>query len=256
MRILVAIKQVPIRDSLLRVDSSGQWIDETNLAFEINEPDAYALEAALQLREKHGGEVVAVCLGPARAASTIREALAKGADRAIHIEIENLAALDTLGAARLLSAAIRTETPDLVLTGLQSDDLGAGQTGVVLAELLGFPHATIIMQVDVLPDAVLVKRELEDGWFQQVELPLPAVLAIQSGISKLRYATLMGIKKARSKPVQRITPEDLGGVPARQVEAARVYLPLHSKQTQMLGGSAQEAAAKLVEKLRFEARVL
>src|SRR5947209_2276696 len=136
MKIIVSIKQVPIRDSQLRIDSSGRWIDEGDLSYEINEPDAYALEEGLQLKEKHGGEVIALCAGPARAAQTIREALAKGADRAIHIE-EELGAFDPLSAAKLLAAAIKTESPDLVLTGLQSDDLGYGQTGPILAELLG-----------------------------------------------------------------------------------------------------------------------
>src|SRR5947209_17017417 len=149
MKIIVSIKQVPIRDSQLRIDSSGRWIDDGDLSFEINEPDAYALEEALQLKEKHGGEVIALCAGPARAAQTIREALAKGADRAIHIEEENLNTLDTLGVAKLLAGAVGAEKPDLILTGLQSDDLGYGQTGVVLAELLGVSHSTIIMHVEV-----------------------------------------------------------------------------------------------------------
>src|SRR5436305_10876151 len=146
MKIVVAIKQVPARDSQLRIARSGKWIEDSDLSFEINEPDAYALEEALQLKEKHGGEVVAICAGPARASQTIREALAKGADRAIHIEEENLSTRDTLGLARLLAKAVETEKPDLILTGLQSDDLGYGQTGVVLAEVLGLPHGTIIMQ--------------------------------------------------------------------------------------------------------------
>src|SRR5271163_2765510 len=126
MKILVSIKQVPSRDSQLRIDAGGRWIQENDLSFEINEPDAYALEEALQLKEKHGGEVVALCLGPARASQTIREALAKGADRAIHIEEENLTALDTLGVAHLLAGALKAEKPDLILTGLQSDDMGSG----------------------------------------------------------------------------------------------------------------------------------
>src|SRR5260370_2186992 len=146
MKIIVAIKQVPARDSQLRVDSSGRWIETDDLTFEINEPDAYALEAALQLKEKEGGEVIALCAGPQSAAQTIREALAKGADRAIHIQEEKLAGADTLSVGGLLSKAIAAENPDLVMTGLQSDDLGYGQTGVVIAELLGLPHATLIMQ--------------------------------------------------------------------------------------------------------------
>ena len=159
MKIIVAIKQVPMRDSQLRIDASGRWIQENDLSFEINEPDAYALEEALQLKEKHSGEVIALCAGPARASQTIREALAKGADRALHIEEENLASFDTLGIAKLLAKAAEAEKPDLILTGLQSDDLGYGQTGVVLAEILGLPHGTIIMAVEKTEGGIRVKRE-------------------------------------------------------------------------------------------------
>jgi electron transfer flavoprotein beta subunit len=256
MKIIVAIKQVPARDSQLRIAAPGKWIEETDLAYEINEPDAYALEEALQLKEKHSGEVVALCAAPERAGQTIREALAKGADRAIHIE-EDMSAFDPLAAARVLAAAIKTESPDLVLTGLQSDDLGYGQTGVILAELLGLPHATIVMQVEKLDSGIRVKRELEDGWFQHLEMPLPALLTIQSGISKLRYATLMGIKKAKSKEVRRISAADLGVTPGgASVALERVYLPERTKRTQLFEGNPKEAAAKLVEKLKFEARVI
>jgi electron transfer flavoprotein beta subunit len=256
MKIVVAIKQVPARDSQLRIASSGKWIEDTDLTYEINEPDAYALEAGLQLKEKNGGEVVALCAGPARAAQTIREALAKGADRALHIE-EEMGGFDPLAASKLLAAAIRTESPDLVLTGLQSDDFGYGQTGVILAELLGLPHATIIMEVETQGSGIKVKRELENGWFQHVEMPLPALLTIQSGISKLRYATLMGIKKAKTKEIKRLTAADLGGAPAApSITVDRIYLPERSKQTQLFDGTPKEAAAKLVEKLKFEARVI
>ncbi len=256
MKILVAIKQVPSRDSQLKIDAAGRWIQDSDLTFEINEPDAYALEEALQLKEKHGGEVVALCAGPARAAATIREALAKGADRAIHVEDENLGALDGLGVARLLAAAAKAENADLILTGLQSDDLGYGQTGVVMAELMGLPHATIIMQVEKRDGAIRVKRELEDGWFQHMEMPLPAVLTIQSGINKLRYATLMGIKKAKTKELRRVTSADLGVAAPASVALERIYAPQRSKQTVLLEGAAKEQAAKLVEKLRFEVRLL
>jgi electron transfer flavoprotein beta subunit len=256
MKIIVAIKQVPVRDSQLRVDASERWIQDGDLSFEINEPDAYALEEALQLREKNGGEVVVVCAGPPRAAQAIREALAKGADRAIHIEEEHLGALDTLGVATLLAGAIRPENPDLILTGLQSDDLGYGQTGVVLAELLGMVHSTIIMQVEHRDRKIRVKRELEAGWFEHIEMPLPALLTIQSGINKLRYATLMGIKKAKTKEVKRVTAAELGFAPIPTAAIEKVYAPQKSKQTQIFDGDARTAAAKLVEKLKFEARVL
>src|SRR5579872_433687 len=257
MKIIVCIKQVPARDSQLRVAPSGTWIQETDLSYEINEPDAYALEEGLQLKEKHSGEVVVLCAGPARAAQTIREALAKGADRALHVEEENLGAFDPLSLARLMAAALAVEKPDLVLTGLQSDDLGYGQTGVILAEVLGLPHATIIMQVEKQDGTIRVKRELEDGWFQHVEMPLPALLTIQSGINKLRYATLMGIKKAKTKEVKRLTPAELNvaaGAPGILPE--RVYVSERTKRTQIFDGSPKEAAAKLVEKLKFEARVI
>jgi electron transfer flavoprotein beta subunit len=169
-----------------------------------------------------------------------------------------VATLDTLGIARVLAKAVEDEKPDLILTGLQSDDLGYGQTGVVLAELLGWTHSTIIMQVEVKDRAIRVKRELEGGWFQHIEMPLPAVLTIQSGISKLRYASLMGIKKAKTKEVKRLTLDGLAATSlvASQVNVERVYLPQKSKQTQLFNGPAKEVAAKLVEKLKFEARVI
>jgi electron transfer flavoprotein beta subunit len=261
MKILVAIKQVPARDSALDLNVAGRWIDDAEAGFEMNEPDAYALEEALQLKEKNGGEVVVLCAGPARAAQTIREALAKGADRALHIELEAAEteaaeALDTLGIAKLLAAAAAAEKPDLLLTGLQSGDLGAGQTGVVVAELLGLPHSTIIMRVETSGAGVRVKRELEGGWFQHIDMPLPAVLTIQSGSNKLRYATLMGIKKAKTKEIQKLTPAELGGAAAAVAVLEKIYAPLKSKQTQIFEGDAQTAAAQLVDKLKFEARVL
>jgi electron transfer flavoprotein beta subunit len=256
MKIIVAIKQVPVRDSQFHPSASARWIDESGLSFEINEPDAYALEEGLQLKEKHGGEVVVLCAGPERAGQTIREALAKGADRAIHIEAENLNELDTLGVAQLLAAAATPEKPDLVLTGLQSDDVGAGQTGVVMAELMGVPHSTIIMHTEMRDSAVRVKRELENGWFQHIEMPLPAVLTIQSGSNKLRYATLMGIKKAKTKEVKRVTPAELGGTAAPVAVIEKIYAPQKQKKTQIFEGDPKAAAAQLVEKLKFEARVL
>jgi electron transfer flavoprotein beta subunit len=254
MKILVAVKQVPERDAQLVVAADGKWIDEDDLSYTINEPDAYALEEALQLKEKSGGEVVVLSLGPDRVISTLREALAKGADRAVHVTFEGAEQPDTLALARMLAEAVKAEAPDLILTGLQSDDLGLGQTGVVLAELLGVPHATIIMQVEKTDTGVRVKRELEDGWFQHMEMPLPALLTIQSGGNKLRYATLMGIKKAKSKETATVTPAAGSGVVPVTLE--RVYLPEKQKKTEMLTGSAAEVAAKIVEKLKFDVRVL
>src|SRR5262249_31944254 len=149
MKIIVCVKQVPVKDSPLRINDGATWVREADLSFEINEPDAFALEEALRLKEKHGGEVIVCCLGPSRVLQVIRECLAKGADRAIHIEEDPGSKLDSYATARLLVEAIRSENADLICTGLQSDDMGFGQTGVILAELLGLPHATIIMEVQV-----------------------------------------------------------------------------------------------------------
>jgi electron transfer flavoprotein beta subunit len=256
MKIIVAIKQVPERDAQVRVDPSGKWIEEADLQFAMNEPDAYALEEALQLKEKHSGEVIVLSAGPERVGSTIREALAKGADRGIHILCDDLATRDPLGVARLLATAIQPENPDLVLTGLQSEDLGLGQTGVIVAELLGLPHASLILQVEQSNGSLKVKRELEEGWFQFIELPTPVVLTIQSGGTKLRYATLMGIKRAKTKELRQLNAAELGAAAAPVVALEKITLPKKQKSTQMLSGSPKEAAAALVEKLKFEARVL
>ncbi len=256
MKIIVAIKQVPERDAQVRIDSSGEWIEEADLQFAMNESDAYALEEALQLKEKHGGEVVVLSAGPERAGTTIREALAKGADRAIQVECEDLNHRDALGAAQLLAAAAKQESPDLILTGLQSDDLGYGQTGVIIAELLGLPHASLILHVEKTDAGLTVKRELEEGWFQNIDLPLPAVLMIQSGGTRLRYATLMGIKKAKTKELRKIAAAELGQAHAPAAVLEKITLPQKQKSTQIISGSPKEAAATLVEKLKFEVRVI
>ena len=254
MNIIVCVKQVPAKDAPLVI--AGNWIRESDIGFEMNEPDTFALEEALRLKEKHGGEVVALSLGPERAKQTIKEALAKGADRGIHVADEKSCELDPLASARALAAAIQKEKFDLILTGLQSDDQGFGQTGVLLAELLGRPHATIIMQIEVTDARMKLKRELEAGWFQWVELPLPAVLTIQSGINKPRYATLKGIMAAKKKEIATVDRASLGvpDSPTQRVE--RIYVPKKTKQTEFISGSPKEIAAKLIEKLRHEARVL
>src|ERR1700722_1777026 len=256
MKIAVCTKQVPAKDAPLRIADGGVWIREADIAYEMNEPDSFALEEALRLKEKHGGEVVAISMGPERSKQAIKEALAKGADRGIHVADDKFFLLDPLAAAKSLASALRKESFDLILTGLQSDDLGAGQTGVLLAELLGLPHATIIMQIEVLDGRMKLKRELEAGWFQHVELPLPAVLSIQSGINKVRYASLKGIMAAKKKEIVTVPRESLGVThePTERVE--RIYVPQKTKKTEFITGMPKEAAAKLLEKLRHEARVL
>jgi electron transfer flavoprotein beta subunit len=263
VKIVVCVKQVPARDAPLAIAEDGRWIREADIGFEMNEPDSFALEEALRLKEKHGGEVVVVSLGPERVTQTLKEALAKGADRALHVRDDRFFSLGPLAAARALAAAIRRQPFDLILTGLQSDDQGFGQTGVLLAELLDLPHATIIMQIEALdapaPAAgarLKVKRELEAGWFQWVELPLPALLTIQSGINKPRYATLKGIMAAKKKPIEAVARESLGADAGPTEQLERIYFPEKTKKTEFIAGKPAEAAAKLLEKLRHEARVL
>jgi electron transfer flavoprotein beta subunit len=239
MKILVCMKQVPQKDAPL------------------NEPDAYALEEALRQKEKHGGEVVVITAGPARASQVLREALAKGADRAIHLEDAAFVSQDAFNIARAFAAAIKDEQFDLIFTGLQSDDYGYAQTGVILAELLGWPHATIIMQIEKNEAGIRVKRELEAGYFQFVDMPLPAVLTIQSGINKLRYATLIGIKQAKNKPLRKVAIAEVqAAIGSNSQKIERLYIPEKTKKTEFLEGPPAEIAKKLVDRLRNEVRVL
>jgi electron transfer flavoprotein beta subunit len=256
MKIAVAVKQVPAKDAPLRISESGEWIRETDIGFELNEPDGFALEEGLRLKEKHGGEVVVVSMGPERAKQAIKEALAKGADRAIYIADDKFYLLDPLGSAKSLAAALEKENFDLILTGLQSDDHGFGQTGVLLAELLGLPHATLIMHIEVQDGRLRLKRELEAGWFQWVELPLPAVLSIQSGINKVRYASLKGIMAAKKKEIVTVNRATLLPAHESTQHVERIYVPQKTKKTEFITGTPQEAANKLIEKLRNEARVI
>ena len=189
-------------------------------------------------------------------AAVIKDALARGADRAIHVVGDNLTHLTPYAAATVLADAIRDEKPDLVFTGLQSDDHGYGQTGVIMAELLGLPHATIVIELDAAADKLRVKRELESGWYQWYEMPLPALITIQSGISQIRYATLKGIMAAKKKEIKEVTPSaELVGRPSHQ-RVEKIYLPQKMKQTQLLGGNdAKAGAAELAQKLHTEARI-
>jgi electron transfer flavoprotein beta subunit len=278
MRIAVCVKQVVTREWQVRVNEAGTWVRDNDASWELNEPDAYALEEALRLREQHSGEVVVVSAGPARVSQVLREALARGADRAIHVQGEHFASADAVTTADALAAALTDEQVDLVLTGLQSDDQGFAQVGVVLAERLGIAHSTIIMEVEITgpstgsgpsapstgsgpsapstgsgPSALKVKRELEGGWFQWIAMPLPALLTIQSGINQLRYATLKGIMAAKKKEIRAVPAEAPAEV--RQKIVA-IYVPEKSKETTMIPGSAAEAGKELVRMLKEEARVI
>jgi electron transfer flavoprotein beta subunit len=247
MNIAVCLKQVITRETQVRVNAAADWVREDAASWALNEPDAYALEEALRLKEQHGGEVIAVSAGPARVAQVLREALARGADRAIHVEGDHLATSDASTTADALAAALGGAGVDLVLTGLQSDDQGFAQVGVILAERLGMAHATIIMEIQVTAEGLRVKRELEGGWFQWIALPLPAVLTIQSGINQLRYATLKGIMAARKKEL-RVVPAPAPASTGLRILS--VYVPEKTKRTRLIAGSPAEAAAELVRTLR------
>ena len=257
MKIGVLIKQVPARDSELTINSDESWIDESGIEFESSEPDDYALEAGLQLKEAQGGEVVVISLGPARVQDALRTALAKGADRGVHVVDEHGHGLDPLQVAGALAGIAKEESFDLVLSGLQSDDHGYGQTGVLLAELLGAPHATVVVDIEAAADRLTIKRELEEGWSQKVDVPLPAVLTIQSGINKPRYTSFKGIMAARKKEIrevgsQEVMPTDVSS----GMQILRVYTPDDTGVAEMLEGGPAEQAAALIEKLKYQARVL
>tara|TARA_B100001123_G_scaffold58134_1_gene62503 strand:+ start:6652 stop:7422 length:771 start_codon:yes stop_codon:yes gene_type:complete len=255
MKIAVCIKQVVTRDWPLRVDDTERWVRDADAGFEMNEPDAYALEEALRLKEQSGGEVIVCAAGPARVLQVLREALARGADRAIHLESDSLATADSLTLAQPLAEVLRDEEPDLILTGLQSDDQGFGQTGVVMAELLGISHSTIIMEVKLDSNGkseIRVKRELEAGWFQWVTMPTPALLTIQSGINQLRYATLKGIMAAKKKEIRKVVADS--SLEAT-MDISKIYVPTKSKSTRFIEGTPSQAAEELVRILRDEARV-
>jgi len=258
MKTIVLMKQVPNRDAILRINKDATWIEEGDLSYEVNESDGYALEEALRLKEKRGGEVVVCSMGPQRVKSVIKDALARGADRAIHIVGEELTHLTPYKAAHVLAGAIRDEQADLIFTGLQSDDYGFAQTGVILAELLNLPHATIVIEIEAADGQLRVKRELENGWYQWYTLPQPALLTIQSGISQIRYASLKGIMAAKKKEIKEISPPRgamLTEGASQRIE--KIYFPQKTKQTQFLGdGDAKAGAAQLADKLHREARVI
>ena len=253
MKIAVLIKQVPGAESPLQISSDQKWVDESAVAYVMNESDNYALEEALQIKEAHGeGEVVAVSLGPERVQKTIREALAKGADRAIHIRMDTVEAIDPLATAGYFKNPLEEENFDLIFAGLQSDDLGMGQTGVILGEMLGMTTASLVMATEVSAGNIKVKRELEAGWVEWVSLSLPASITIQSGLNTPRYPSLKGIMGAKKKEIKVIEGE---GADAGQ-SMVKMYLPQSEKQTIMIEGSADQVVEKLMDSFRNNINVL
>src|SRR5579864_8276278 len=267
MKIAVCIKQVPNAEARLRLSRDGRGLDEEDLPFIVNESDEYALEEGLRLAERTGGEVAVFSLGPERVREALRKALALGAARAVHLADPAFAGGDALATGRALAAALAREAFDLVLTGSQSDDAGFGATGSVIAGHLGWPHVWLVMGVELEPPSgapvsAKVTREMESGVNEVSRVRLPAVLEVQAGINHPRYASLKGIMAAKKKEIAAASPADLGLDPAQigaagsRLEIVSVSLPESGKGAQMLEGDAKAAAAKLVEKLQKEARVL
>jgi len=253
MKIAVLIKQVPGSESPLPLNSDQSWLDENGISYVMNECDNYAIEEALQIKEGNGdGEVVVISLGPERVQKVIREGLAKGADRAIHVQIDSGALADPLIIASLLTEAIRDEKFDLILSGLQSDDLGMGQTGIIVGELLDMSTASLAMATELSEGKIKVKRELEAGFFQWVSMSLPASITIQSGLNTPRYPSLKGIMGAKKKEINVVTPN----VDNIRQSAKKVYVPQSDKQTTMIEGSVDQIVDKLVETFRNEIKVL
>ena len=252
MKIAVLVKQVVGSESALEISQDQKWIDNSNATFVMNPPDNYAIEEAMFIKEKVGvGEVVIVSMGPQRVQKVIREGLSKGADRGIHIEIESLKEIDPLYTSKVLAKTLRDENFDLILSGLQSDDSGMGQTGVLLGELLNMSTATLAIETDIDQNKIRVKRELESGWFQWVELEFPASISIQSGINQPRYPSLKGIMGAKKKEIKVI--------PAPQVEKrqsiSEIFVPKKSKETEFIETDIDSTVERIIEILKTEVKV-
>jgi len=256
MKIAVLIKQVPGSESALPINDSNNWIDESAATFVMNPPDNFALEEALLIKEREeGGEVIVLSMGPSRVQKVIREGLAKGADRGIHIEEESQIEIDPLIIAQRFADVLKEENCDLILTGLQSDDTGMGQTGVLIGEMLGLSTATLVVETNVVNQDIKVKRELESGWFQWVQLPLPASISIQSGLNTPRYPSLKGIMGAKKKEIKIVSTSELSSRTKNQL-MENIYVPKASKKTEVIDGPVDKTVERIVEILKSEIKVV
>ena len=258
MKIAVPVKQVAALDDEFELLDDGSGVDPDFLEYDLNEWDAFSLEAALQLREAAGdGEVVVLTVGDDEADEALLGCLARGADRAVRVWDESLKDADPLAVARVLAAAVGREEPDLVLCGVQSSDAVNGATGVALAGYLGLPHVAVIKELDydAAGSAATVKRELEGGLVEVLRVRTPALLTIQTGINEPRYANLRAIKQAREKPLDVSSPEQLG-VDSGDLAAASgsrrraLRPPDRGEGAEMIDGSPSAVAERIVELVR------
>ena len=249
MKIAVLVKQVIGSESALHINSNQKWIEESDATFVMNPSDNYAIEEAIQIREKLGtGEVVIVSMGPQRVQKVIREGLSKGADRGIHIETQESKNIDPLQVAKNICKSIEQENFDLILSGLQSDDTGMGQTGVLIGELLNMSTATLAIKTDIDKETIKVKRELESGWFQWVTLESPASVSIQSGINQPRYPSLKGIMGAKKKEIKVIA----ASVEDSKQSLNKIFVPQKSKETEVIDTDVDASVDRIVDILRSE----
>ena len=252
MKIAVLVKQVVGSESALEISQDQKWIDDSNATFVMNPPDNYAIEEAMLIKEKVGeGEVVIVSMGPQRVQKVIREGLSKGADRGIHIETESLKEIDPLYTSKVLAETLSGESFDLILSGLQSDDSGMGQTGVLLGELLNMSTATLAIETDIDKNKIRVKRELEAGWFQWVELKSPSSISIQSGINQPRYPSLKGIMSAKKKEIKVFSAPLI----ETKQNVSEIFVPKKSKETEFIETDIDSTVERIIEILKTEVKV-
>jgi electron transfer flavoprotein beta subunit len=257
MDIIICIKRVPdAAEAKIEIDESGRDIKKEGLAFDINESDNYALEEALLLTERFGGEVTLLTVGEKESEEVLRMGLAKGAHRAIRLWDPKFSRSDGYATARVLAAAIKEMKYDLILTGSVASDDGYTQVGPCLAELLGVPHATLVTKIEVEDGICKVNRELEGGLNEIVKITLPALLTIQTGINKPRYASMMGIKRASRHEIEvkdlkalGLSEDEVGEVGSK-VRIRKLFIPEVTKRAQILEGSPEEVAKKLAQILK------
>jgi len=256
MKILVAVKQVAALDEDFEIRADGQDVEEDFLLYDLNEWDDFSLEEAMKIKEASDTEVevVVVSVGPDRVDESLRKCLAKGADRAIRVWDEAIEGSDSIVIGRILAAVAKKEAPDMVFAGVQSSDQAYAATGISTAAYLNWPHAAVVADLQYQPgsNSAVIRRELEGGMLQQVSINCPAVLTIQLGINKPRYASLRGIKQAASKPIEEMSLVDMGlsaadvGVGNSMSRVRRMYIPAKGR-AQMIEGTVAEQAARLIE---------
>jgi len=258
MRICVLIKQVASEDSSLILNDDKLSLDSASINFVSNEPDTYALEEALQIKEKFNAEVTVCTFGPESSRQVLKDALAKGADNGIFISSDGIDTSSPLNVAKALSSTLKEKDFDLILSGLQSNDSGFSQIGLLIAEYLNTSHASLVMGTELINDCknIKVKLELENGWFQWSELKLPASLTIQSGINSPRYATLKGIMSVKNKEVKEFNKDSLSVDYNNSYKVLEKFIPQKSKETETINGSPDEIVERLVDVIKNKLRLV